>query len=146
MYNFHRFLIEWHWHLYCELVMMNFIYLIHSRNDRSNIVPTLGFEPRTYHTPSVCLTYFAIRHFKDIFFVILMFLWKLYVIFFWVIYKPLRLSIQLFLFYKVSAVTTGLVSGFNFISFDIRFKNHVGNISPNEFSSIKIKTKDSILH
>ena len=40
----------------------NLIYLIHSRNDRSNIVPTLGFEPRTPYTLGGCLTYCAIRH------------------------------------------------------------------------------------
>ena len=28
----------------------NLTYLTHSRNDRSNIVPTLGFEPRTSYT------------------------------------------------------------------------------------------------
>ena len=37
-------------------------YLIHSRNDRSNIVTTLGFEPRTSYTLGGCLTYCAIRH------------------------------------------------------------------------------------
>ena len=37
----------------------NFTYLIHSHNDRSNIVPTLGFEPRTSYTLGGCLTYCA---------------------------------------------------------------------------------------
>ena len=39
-------------------------YLIHSRIDRSNIVPTLGFEPRTSHTLGCCLTYCAIYHIR----------------------------------------------------------------------------------
>ena len=39
-----------------------FTYLNHSGNDRSNIVLTLGFEPRTAYTLGSCLTYCAIRH------------------------------------------------------------------------------------
>ena len=37
-------------------------YLIQSRNDRSNIVPTLKFKPKTSYTLGGCLTYCAIRH------------------------------------------------------------------------------------
>ena len=40
----------------------NFTYLIHSRNDRSNIVPTLGFEPWTSYMLGGCLTYCAISN------------------------------------------------------------------------------------
>ena len=39
----------------------NLTYLIHSRNDRLNIVPKLGFEPSNFYTLSDCLTYYRVK-------------------------------------------------------------------------------------
>ena len=59
IFCYHKFCFGIVWIVFLIIIEILYTYLIHSRNDRSNVVPTLAFEPRTSYTLDGCLTYCA---------------------------------------------------------------------------------------